>query len=77
MDDYEAALKSAGVEYVFHRYDGAGQAFQWNDNPERFRAEQSEDSWEKTLALFGEKLGVRGGLKEITPQRFSGRMNPL
>ncbi len=57
VDDYEAALKSAGAEYVFLRYDGAGHAFQWEDNPERFRAEQSEDSWEKTLAFFGEKLG--------------------
>ena len=57
MDDYEAALKNAGVEYVFHRYDGAGHAFQWEDSPERFRAEQSEDSWVKTLAFFNEKLG--------------------
>ena len=56
VDDYEAALKSAGAEYVFLRYDGAGHAFQWEDNPERFRAEQSEDSWEKTLAFFAEKL---------------------
>ena len=56
MDDYEAALKNAGVEYVFHRYDGAGHAFQWEDSPERFRAEQSEDSWVKTLAFFGAKL---------------------
>ena len=57
VDDYEAALKGAGAEYVFHRYDGAGHAFQWEDNPERFRAAQSEDSWEKTLAFFAEKLG--------------------
>ena len=57
VDDYEAALKGAGVEYVFYRYDGAGYAFQWEDNPERFRAEQSEDSWEKKLTFFGEKLG--------------------
>lgn len=56
MDDYEEALKAAGVEYVFHRYDGAGHAFQWEDNPERFRAEQSEDAWAKTLAFFDEKL---------------------
>ncbi len=56
VDDYEEALKAAGVEYVFHRYDGAGHAFQWEDNPERFRAEQSEDAWAKTLAFFDEKL---------------------
>ncbi len=56
VDDYEAALANAGVEYVFHRYDGAGHAFQWEENPERFRAAQSEDSWEKTLAFFAEKL---------------------
>ncbi len=64
VDDYEEALRRAGVEYVFHRYDGAGHAFQWEDNPERFRAEQSEDSWAKTLAFLDEQLkrtGMEGG----------------
>ena len=56
VDDYEAALKKAGIEYVFHRYDGAGHAFQWADNKDRFRAEASEDAWRKALAFFAEKL---------------------
>ncbi len=57
VDDYEAALAAAGVEHVFHRYDGAGHAFQSFDNEERYRHEASEDAWDKVLAFFGEKLG--------------------
>jgi carboxymethylenebutenolidase len=53
VDAYAAALASAGVEHVFHRYDGAGHAFQSFDNPERYRPEASE---EKVLAFFAEKL---------------------
>lgn len=56
VDDYEAALKKAGIDYVFHRYDGAGHAFQWEDNPDRYRADQSEDAWKKVLAFFDGKL---------------------
>ena len=56
VDDYDAALTGAGVEHVFHRYDGAGHAFQSFNNPERYRPEASEDAWRKVLAFFGEKL---------------------
>ena len=56
MDDYDAALTKAGVEHVFHRYDGAGHAFQSFNNPERYRHEASEDAWGKVLAFFEEKL---------------------
>jgi dienelactone hydrolase len=45
------------VEHVFHRYDGAGHAFQSFNNPERYREEASEDAWNKALAFFAEKLG--------------------
>jgi carboxymethylenebutenolidase len=57
VDDYDAALTKAGVEHVFHRYDGAGHAFQSFNNPERYRKEASEDAWSKALAFFAEKLG--------------------
>jgi carboxymethylenebutenolidase len=56
VNDYEAALNKAGVEHVFHRYDGAGHAFQSFDNPERYRHEASEDAWKKALAFFEAKL---------------------
>lgn len=56
VNDYDAALTKAGVEHVFHRYDGAGHAFQSFNNPERYRKEASEDAWAKVLAFLGEKL---------------------
>jgi carboxymethylenebutenolidase len=57
VDDYAAALTSAGVEHTFHRYDGAGHAFQNFPTPERYRAQQSEDAWEKVLQFFADTLG--------------------
>jgi carboxymethylenebutenolidase len=56
VNDYEAALKKAGVKYVFHRYDGAGHAFQSFNSAERYRPEASEDAWKKALAFFAENL---------------------
>ncbi|MEE9256046.1 MAG: dienelactone hydrolase family protein [bacterium] len=56
VDDYAAALTKAGVEHTFHRYDGAGHAFQSADSPERYREAASEDAWDKVLAFLGEKL---------------------
>lgn len=56
VDDYDAALTKAGVEHVFHRYDGAGHAFQSFNNPERYRKEASEDAWGKVLAFLADKL---------------------
>ena len=56
VDDYEAALKNAGVAYTFHRYDGAGHAFQWKENPDRYRESASEDAWDKVLAFFDTHL---------------------
>lgn len=56
VDAYAAALAAAGVEHVFHRYDGAGHAFQSFNNPERYREGPSEDAWKKALAFFAEHL---------------------
>lgn len=56
VDDYAAALEAAGVDYQFHRYDGAGHAFQNFPAPERYRHDQSEDAWEKVLVFLEETL---------------------
>ena len=57
VDAYEAALAAAGVPHVFHRYDGAGHAFQSFNNEDRYRPEASEDAWKKVLAFLKENLG--------------------
>lgn len=56
VDEYDAALIAAGVPHTFHRYDGAGHAFQSFNSPERYRKEASEDAWQKVLAFMGEAL---------------------
>jgi len=56
VDDYEAALRGAGVSTEFHRFSGAGHAFQNFPTPERYRAEASEDAWEKVLAFLAGHL---------------------
>lgn len=56
VDDYEAALQAAGVPHEFHRYDGAGHAFQNFPTPERYREAASEDAWAKVLAFFSTHL---------------------
>ncbi len=56
VDDYSAALSAAGVSHVFHRYNGAGHAFQNFPAPERYRHEQSEDAWEKVQAFLAQCL---------------------
>jgi carboxymethylenebutenolidase len=54
--DLDAALNTAGIEHVFHQYDGAGHGFQDFVNTERFRKEQTEDSWAKLLAFLDDTL---------------------
>jgi carboxymethylenebutenolidase len=56
VDEYSAALDKANVPHTFHRYDGAGHAFQNFPNPEMYRAVQSEDAWEKVLAFLKQQL---------------------
>jgi len=57
VDDLDAALTTAGVSHVFHRYDGAGHGFQDSSNPDRYREAQSDDAWEKIEAFLSEALG--------------------
>ena len=56
VNDYSAALKKSGVEHTFHRYDGAGHAFQSFNSEERYHHNASVDACEKVLAFFEEKL---------------------
>jgi len=58
VDDYEAALEAAGVPHEFHRYPGAGHAFQNFPTPERYREEASEDAWTRVLDFLGRHLGT-------------------
>lgn len=56
VDAFGAALVAAGVPHEFHRYDGAGHAFQNFPTPERYRPEQSEDAWAKALDFLRRTL---------------------
>jgi carboxymethylenebutenolidase len=56
VDDYEAALRDAGVAYEFQSYDGAGHGFQDFHSPERFRRQQSEDAWQKAVGFLDRNL---------------------
>ena len=56
VDDYEAALAKAGVDYEFHRYQGAGHAFQNFPSAERYREGASEDAWRKLLVYLDNEL---------------------
>jgi len=57
VNDYEAALRAAGVTYEFHRYDDAGHGFQTFVNPDRYVEHVSEDAWGKVLDFMGRNLG--------------------
>lgn len=56
VDDYEAALRDAGIAYEFHRYDDAGHGFQTTNTPERYREQVSEDAWGKALDFLARHL---------------------
>ena len=56
VNDYSAALAAAGVDHTFHRYDGAGHAFQNFESPDHYRERQSEDAWDKVLAFLAQHL---------------------
>ena len=56
VTDLDAALTAAGVDHVFHGYDGAGHGFQDFNNPDRYREAASNDAWEKLLAFLDSRL---------------------
>jgi carboxymethylenebutenolidase len=55
VDEIEAAVKDAGVDYEFHRYDGAGHGFFSSDRPS-YRVEAAVDGWQKIWAFLGARL---------------------
>lgn len=51
----EEALKQAGKNYEFHRYDGAGHGFFAVDRP-GYRPVQCTDAWSKIFTFYGKYL---------------------
>ncbi len=56
VDELENGLEKNGKHFEFHRYDGAGHAFQNFANPERYREAISEDAWGKAIAFLDQHL---------------------
>ncbi|MEK9722672.1 MAG: dienelactone hydrolase family protein [Rhodospirillaceae bacterium] len=56
VDVLDRALDEAGIDHAFHRYDGAGHGFQDFTNPDRWRPDQTEDSWSKFFSFFDARL---------------------
>lgn len=56
VDRIDAELTAHKIPHEFHRYDGAGHAFQNFTNTERYRERQAEDAWTKELAFFRRML---------------------
>jgi carboxymethylenebutenolidase len=56
VDKTEEALKAAGKDYEFHRYDGAGHGFFAADRA-GYRPQQAVDGWKKVFAFYGKHLG--------------------
>ncbi|WP_207950655.1 dienelactone hydrolase family protein [Marinobacter sp. JSM 1782161] len=53
--DYEANLKTHGVDYTAHTYDGVNHGFH-NDSTGRYSEEEAELAWSRTLDFFAEHL---------------------
>ena len=53
---FEAALKSASVDYKIYIYEGAQHAFNNDTNPARYNKEAAQLAWQRTIAFLKEKL---------------------
>jgi len=53
--DYEAALKASGVKYEAHIYPDTKHGFHNNSTP-RYNEKAAKLAWERTIALFKERL---------------------
>ena len=60
VDRIAASLKGHGKTFAFHRYDGAGHAFQ-NFKEASYRKDASDDAWAKLIPFFQSALKVRTG----------------
>lgn len=52
VDRIEAEFSRHGIACEFHRYDGAGHAFQNFMSPERYREQPARESWARTLEFL-------------------------
>ncbi|MEE4214524.1 MAG: dienelactone hydrolase family protein [Bacteroidales bacterium] len=57
IEEFEQAMKKAGIEYTIYMYEGASHAFNNDSNPERYHEEAAKLAWERTIKFFREKLG--------------------
>jgi len=55
VNETEQALKNAGKEFEFYRYDGAGHGFFATDRAGS-RPEQAKDAWERVFAFYAKHL---------------------
>ena len=55
VDRIEEALKDAGKDYTFYRYDGAGHGIWYYDKP-MYRQQQAMDSFEKCMEFLDKHL---------------------
>ncbi|MEM7216671.1 MAG: dienelactone hydrolase family protein [Pseudomonadota bacterium] len=53
--DFESALKANGSTYEMHTYPGTRHGFHNNSTP-RYNKEQAKIAWDRTIALFKERL---------------------
>lgn len=56
VERIDAELTRHGKPHEFHAYYGAGHAFLNFTNPQRYRAEQAADAWQKMLAFLDKHL---------------------
>lgn len=52
----DAELRSAGVDFAQHVYDGAGHAFACDARPHMYRQDASDSAWERTYSFLEERL---------------------
>jgi carboxymethylenebutenolidase len=58
VDKIAARLAAHGKSFTFHRYDGAGHAFQ-NFREKSYRKEASDDAWAKLMPFFQAALKAK------------------
>jgi carboxymethylenebutenolidase len=56
VDRIDAELDRLGIAHEFHRYDGAGHAFQNFLSAPRYREEATRDSWGRTMRFLDRTL---------------------
>lgn len=56
IEEFEKAMKEAGIEYTIYMYEGAYHAFNNDTNPDRYNEEAAMLAWERTVKFFREKL---------------------